>query len=246
MTNVAENPRAVAGHNEPPPTPFEEAKQKIDDLYDEAKGWLDGEPIDSEAKCKAVSTLMGMLRKAKTAADDARKVEAEPFDVGKAEVQTRYNPLKKRADAALDTCKEAQKPWLIAEEKRNKEAAEKARAEADEKARLAREARQTAGADNLAEREKADALYDEAKAADKKAKKAENSKTQSKGLVGRATSLRMNYKPTLTDANAAAKHYWLTRRTDMEAWLLSMAAADVHRGKQKIPGFKIEEIRSVV
>ena len=42
------NQIATIGHNSPPLTPFEIVSKKIDDLYGEAKLWLDGSVVDSE------------------------------------------------------------------------------------------------------------------------------------------------------------------------------------------------------
>ena len=81
-------------HNNPPePTPFEVSRDRIADLYAEAKNWCDGEPIDSEDKAAEVRKLLDMLGEEIRTADARRKTENEPFDAGKAEVQARYNTL---------------------------------------------------------------------------------------------------------------------------------------------------------
>lgn len=229
------NSRIVMGANL---SPFDAAKLEIDDLFAEAEVWLAGDGVSSAAEAEAVETLLDMARTAKKTADEARKVENEPFDTGKAAVQARYNPILKRADIIADTCKTALKPW------REKEAAEKAakadaaRKEADEllvKAALA--IRASSG--NVVEREKAEEALTIAKEADKFA-----SRTEKKATTG--NGLRTTYRAEMRDGVAAARHYWTYARTDMQDFLLSLAERDVRAGKREIPGFNIIEERKAV
>ena len=240
-----ETASSMIGHNNPPLTPFEEAQAEIDGLYDEACGWLDGEAVNRQELADGISELLNLIRKHRKKADDARKTENKPFDDGKAEVQARYNPLLKKADLAMETCKKALVPWLDKLDREKKEAAEKARLEAEEKARAAQEAFQTSAPDNLEEREKAEALLADAKAADTAANKAARDTAKTSGGVGKAVSLRTTYKPILHDPFAAAKHYWQTDRKSIEDLLLSLAGKDVRNGKREIPGFEVIEQKTV-
>ena len=53
----AEAAIAEAGHNNPPEqTPFELVAGRINDLYTEAKNWLDGEPVTTGRVSAASST----------------------------------------------------------------------------------------------------------------------------------------------------------------------------------------------
>lgn len=207
MKNTAMNPRVVVGNNNPP-SPFEEAEKSINDLYEEAAQWMDGAPVTTEEMAEGVTKLINLLRKAKTTADTARKDEAKPFDEGKAAVQAKYNPLLKKADLAIDTCKQALLPYETAKRKAQEEAAAKARAEADAKAKIAREAMEAANQDNLAERARAEEMAEEAKRAERAATAAANQKANTKSGVGRAVGLVTRRVPVVKDYAAAAKHLW--------------------------------------
>lgn len=245
----------LIGHNNPPieiePTPFEMSEVEIGDLYAEAKNWLDGEPVASQAHADALSKLIDDLRKASGLADERRKTENEPFDAGKAEVQARYAPLiadtksiKGKAVLAIDMAKKALAPWLQKLDAEKQAAAAKARAEADEKMRLAQEALRASQVADLEKREAAEALLREAAKSDAAATKAENSKAHATG-GSRAMGLRSVWRAKMTDGRAAAGHYWTTRRAEVDAFFQGMADADVRAGKREIPGFLVLETRVV-
>jgi small-conductance mechanosensitive channel len=219
-------------------TPFEEAKLAIDDLFEEAEVWLTGEGVASAAEADAVEKLLDLARSAKKTADEARKVENEPFDTGKAEVQARYNPILKRADMITDTCKKVLQPWRdkIAAEKAAQ--AEQARKEADEIRRKAEEAIR-ASSGNITARAEAEQLLASAKIAEKDAKRVEKSAVTGNGL-------RTTYRADLSDLSAAIKHYWSTKRPQFEALVCDMAAADVRNGVRQIPGFTVIEERKAI
>ena len=234
---------AAVGHNNPPADPFEAIKVHIDDLYLEARNWLDGDPITTQAQADEVGRLLDMIREAEKAADEARKEENRPFDEGKAAVQAKYAPLiadtkavRGKTVLAAEACKAALAPWRQEQERIKREAAEKARAEAEAAAQAAAAARAAAAADDLAAREAAEAATRQAEQASKVAAKAD--KAASTG-----TGLRSYWSPTLTDGVAAARHYWTTNREGMEAALMTMARADVLAGKRQIPGFDVIEER---
>lgn len=230
------------GHNQGPVelTPYEKASNVIEGLYQEAEGWLDGEPVNSQAMADGISTLLNYLRDAKKHADEARKTEAKPFDDGKKEVQARYKPLLDKADRAADTCKKALAPWLqrIEDEKR---AAEKAaREEADRLRKEAEEAAALADPDNLAAKADAEDRIAAAKEAEKAANRAAKDKAGASGGIGRAVTLRTYYSGEITDASAVAKHYWLTNRAEVMAFFQTLVDADV-RAKRPVPGVTIRE-----
>lgn len=252
------NPRAVKGNNLPPeqidevePTPFEMSEVTIGDLYAEAKNWLDGEPITSQAMADEVSKLIEKLRAEAAVAEERRVTEKKPFDDGAAEVQSRYNRLIEnnakakrygKAWLAINLAKDALAPWLKKLEDEQKAAAEKARKEADEKLRIAQEALRASQVADLEKREQAEALIREAEKAEANATRAESAKAHAKGGA-RAIGLRSVWKATMTDGRAAAAHYWQTRRADVDAFFQGLADAEVHSGKRSIPGFEITEQR---
>lgn len=237
MSAVAElDPRLSIGGNHPPKdlTPFEQSRDEIDGLFEEAGHWLDGSGVNSPEEEDGVEKLLDALRKAKKAADTCRKIENEPFDKGKAEVQARYNPILSKADMAADVCKKALAPYRqrIADEKAA--IAEEARKAADEKRRAAEVALRSSQVADLAGRAEAEALLADAKKAERTASKADKAATT-------GTGLRTTYRTELTDASAAARHYWAARRLHMESFLLQLAKSDVSTGSRSIPGFTITE-----
>jgi hypothetical protein len=233
------------GHNKPP-TPYEQASAKIEDLYGEATYWLDGAAVECQDHADGLSTLLNMIRDARKEADEARKIEAKPFDDGKAEVQARYNPLLKKADLATDACKKAIAPWLDKQAAEKAAAAAESRRIADEKAHAAQEALRATEATNLAEREAAEQLVRDAKKAETTANRAARDTAKAGVGIGRATSLRTSYKPVLADAVVAARHFWATDRQEIEALLIRLAEQEVRNGKREIPGFVIEEVKTAV
>jgi hypothetical protein len=256
LRSVMSEQIAPIGHNNPPedidPTPFEMSEAEISDLCEEAKNFLDGDPITTQEMADAVSKLIDHLRKAAKLADERRIEENRPFDEGKAAVQARYAPLiadtkamKGKAVLAIDIAKKALAPWLQRLEAEKQAAAQAARKIADEAERKANEAIKAARAtDDLAARESAEEMLREAKAADAAAKKSENDKSHAKGGA-RAIGLRSVWRAEMIDGRAAARHYWEERRADVEAFFQSLADADVRAGKRTISGFNIIEDRIV-
>lgn len=238
---------ATIGHNQPPaPTPFELARDEVEELYAEAEGWLDGVAIETKGQADGISTLINLIRDARKKADEARKTENDPFDKGKAEVQARYNPLLKRCDLAVDACKRALEPWLRKEADAKEAAAAEARRIADEKAKAAQEAIRKADLDNLAAREVAEKLVKDAKKAETDANRAVRDTAKAGMGVGRATSLRSVWTPVMTDPVAAIRHYWVADQQAITTFLMTLANADVRNGKREIPGFSVVEKRVVV
>jgi hypothetical protein len=219
-------------------SPFDEVKVAVDDLFEEARHWLDGSEISSEQEAKAVEQLLELARAEYKKTDTARKVENEPFDKGKAAVQAKYNPLLKRAELVADTCKRVLTPWRdrIAREKAEK--AERARKEAEELDAKA-QAAMRASSGNVVERAKAEEQLAIAKDASGFARR--EAKRASEGL-----GLRTSHRVELKDPGAAAQHYWKARPADFQAFLYELAARDVRAGIRSIPGFDVIEEKTAV
>lgn len=247
MSETMELERGI-GDNKPPLTPYEQSLKEINDLYDEAVLWLDGEPVTTQEHADGIGRLVGMLRDAKKLADERRKAEAKPFDDGKAEVQARYNPLiqdkKGKADLAMEVCKKALQPFLDAEQARIDAEAKAAREAAEEAQRKAREALQASQADNLAEREAAEALLTAANKLQATAKKAQGTTAKVSG-TGRALSQRTRYVAEIDDPILVVRHYWKTAQPEIEAFLLSLAQQDVTAGIRNIAGIRVIEEKTV-
>lgn len=153
------NAPATIGHNS---DAFTVARDTVNDALLEARAWCDGAAVADQEQADGLAGILDMLRKASKAADEARKLEAKPFDDGKAEVQARYKPLLTDADRAIDAVKAALATWQAEQKRIADEAARIAREAADKAAREAAEARRAADLANLAEREAADAKLAEA------------------------------------------------------------------------------------
>lgn len=239
---------ATIGHNR---SAFELSQEAIEDLYSEAKLWLDGEPITSQEHADDVQRLMRLIQAAEKEADERRKEEARPHDEAKAEIQARYNALigntktvKGMTVLAIEACKKALTPWLRLVEEENQRKAEAARAEAAEKERVAREAMQSR--QTLEDAERAEALVREAKQAEADARKAGNAKAAAKG-EGRAVTMRDYYAPEITDYVAFARFVWGERQDDMRDFLCVQAAQIVSGGRHSgIPGVKVHHERRPV
>lgn len=248
MTETAAAPGP--GHNRPP-SPFEEIKSKIEMLYEDAKGWLDGFTVATQGQADNLNELINMIREAEKEADALRKAEAKPFDDGKAEVQARYNPLiakgKGKTALALETAKQALTPWLdkLDQEKRAAEA--KAKNEAEEAARKAQEAFRQSDVTDLAAREEAELLAADAKQKDIAARVAAKDKAHAKGGAGRATGLRSYYTPEITDYTAFARWVWHKRKEEMRGFLYEMAEKLVRQNPSvTADGLTVNEERRAV
>ena len=250
MRTIAENPRAVIGANNPPVelTAFDAVKINIDDLYDEAVLWLDGEPITTQDQADALNTLMSRIKDAAKAADDQRVLEKKPHDDAIDEIQGRYNPLisnffsknktSGKAAIAMDAAKKALKPYLDELDRQQQEKARLAREEADRKQREAMEAMRARDSANLAQREEAERLAQEAKFAEATAQRAENAKAHAKG-DGRATGLRTVWKANMIDRKQAAAWVWVDHNEELMTFIQDLADKEVRAGKRQIAGFDI-------
>ncbi|GAA5622032.1 hypothetical protein Brsp04_01914 [Brucella sp. NBRC 12952] len=234
---------AQAGHNNPPTSPYEEIKQEIEDLFDEAKNFADGEAIDNQALADAVTELHDKIHDAGNRADTARKTEAKPHDDAKAEIQARYNKLigntktsgKGKVVLGKEVLQRILTPW------RNKVAAEKeaaakaAREEADRVIREAHEAMQ-ASAGNLEAREQAEELVKEAKQADRWAKREDKAEPT-------GTGLRSVWHCDLVDEGVALDWAYGRAPERFKAVVQAMAEETVRAGMRQVPGFNVREER---
>lgn len=240
---------ATIGHNNPPElSPFDAIKIRIEDLYEEAKQWLDGEPVTTQEQANALNTLENRIREAAKEAEALRKGEVKPLDDAKAEIQERFNALigetktvTGKTVMAIAAIKSALKPYLLELDRQQREAAAKAREIAEAAERAALVAMQTRDAENLAEREEAERLLNEAKALNTAASKAEDAKAHAKG-DGRASGLRSVWRAQMNSPFDAAAWAWKTHRDELTAFVQGLADRDVRDLKARtIPGFNIIE-----
>jgi len=235
------NAPTMIGHNS---SPYIAARDTIADAVGEAREWLDGKPVADKDQADGLAHLLDTLRKAHKAADDARKIEAKPFDDGKAEVQARYKPILTDAERAIDVVKMTLAKWQAAEQRRADEATRIAREAAERAQREVEEARRAADLANLAEREAADRKLAEAERLAKAADKAEAAPVGAKGAyAARRTALvTIHVAASLNDPAAALK--WCKEH---QPHFLKVAVLDmIHKGRwQNVPGVTYETRETV-
>lgn len=226
---------ATIGHNNPPAhlAIFEE----IDDLYNEAKNWADGEPITSEEMHDAITRLYDGLHDAGKRADALRVEEKRPLDDAVKAIQDRYNPYVQPKKGKVDRGKAALgdllAAWRAAVQAKKAEEARKAREEAD---RIAAEAQAAmrASSGNLEEREKAEELLAEAKQVERFARRQDKAATT-------GTGLRSYWVATLTDAGAALDWAYERDPARFTELVQQMANEAVRAGARSVPGFAVTE-----
>jgi hypothetical protein len=224
------------------PPPFETWSLHIEELFEEAGNFLDGEPILTQGQADAVGVLLDALRTAKRDADAERAKEKKPHDDAGKAVQAIWKPLLDKCDLAVSTAKKALTPWLQHLDDIQREAAEKARHEAEEARLAAIEAHRAASTD-LAAAERAEELEKAAAQAQKLANRADKAKPQAMGGA-RAIGLRTSYAAIIDDQRALLNHYAKARPADLIAWLQDQADSDVRAGARNLPGVRVEEIRT--
>jgi hypothetical protein len=248
MTNLA-----VIGHNNPPePTPFDAVKARIDDLYNEATLWLDGEPVKTQGQANALNTLENMIREAANDAEALRKAEVAPLDELKTEIQTRFNVLigdtktvTGKTVKAVAAVKAALKPYLIEIDNRQREEARKAKEEADAAIAEAQAALKQRDAINLGSIERAEQLLSDAEDLKKDAAKLAAAKPQASG-DGRATGLRTTYRAVMTSYREAAAWAYTNKKPEFEIFLADLAAKEVRAGKHvSFQGFDVIKERTI-
>lgn len=234
------NPLAVAGHNQPPKTPFDLLRQELDDLYDEAKNFCDGEPIGSPEMAEAITELHDRIHDCGKRAEELRVEEKKPLDEQIAAIQAKFHPLigntkagKGKVVLGKEACQSLLTPYRtrIAQEK----AAEAARvAAAAEAARVAATEAIRASSGNLAAREEAEELLADAKRLERTAARTFKSATT-------GTGLRTVWKAELVDEAAALDWFYGERPDAFRELIQSLADDAVRRGVRKVPGFSVVE-----
>lgn len=226
-------------------TPFDELEHDIQELYDEAKNWADGEPISSKEQHDAVTEIFKGLQKLGKKAEEMRKTEVKPHDDAKKAVQERFNKLIGDTKSVTGTVVRGKKELntLLAEWRaeqlkiKEAEAAElRAKAEAD---RLEAEEAIRASSGNIEEREKAEELLADAQDTQKMATQFTNKAAKSKGV-------KSVFTPEITDAKLAIKHYWVKDQQPFIDLVNSLAKKDVNAGVRDIAGFKVTETKVAV
>lgn len=240
MNAILPDTHLIGANGPPEPDAFDAIRAHCEDLYAEAKHWLDGATITTDKEAEAVDRLLDMAREAFGTADAQRVKENEPFDKGKAAVQEKFAPLiadTKKVKGAMvrmqEACKAALEPWRKKKAAEAFAAAEAVRLEAAAKAKAAAEAIQ-ASAGNLEARESAEELVKAAEDAQRDAVRATKA-----AITG--TGLTTYYEAVLTAQRDAMLHYMKEQPHEFLALCQRLADIDVRAGKRSIPGFTVEE-----
>ena len=141
----AENPRAVAGGNNPPKdlTPDQNLAGQVNVMEAAVADWL--KSIGGEPRNKAEADTLGnyavKFADFKTTAEAAHKVEKEPHLIAGREVDAKWFAIRDRAAAVRKRCLDIVGKWIKTEQTKRAEEARKANEEA---ARLRAEQAKTA------------------------------------------------------------------------------------------------------
>ena len=238
----AGDPQKAAESTDNDPPIFDRLSMRIEEHFEEARNWLDGEPIANEDQATAVTALKGTLKELADLAEKSRKDEKEPHLTAGREVDAKWKPVIEMADKAVKVAQRALTPWLQAVEAENARKAEEARrAAAAEEQRLremheaARRSSDMADEDQIEQQEQA--VKDAARAAREAAKAPAVVRTG----AGKAT-LRTIWHVKAND-HRALLNYYLTERPDvaqeLREWLYERAQKDVRGGARVIPGCSI-------
>ena len=230
------NPIAIIPktHNQ---DPTEAALQAIQDLFDEAKNWADGQPIDSQEMHDAITDLKAQLHEAGKVAEELRVAAKKPHDDAIAVIQAKFNPFVQAKKGKVDMGKAALDELLAAWRRRvaDEKAAEARRiAEEAAAAKAAADAAIQASSGNLAAREEAESLLADAKRLEKSAKRADKAATTGTGLVTRWVAV--------LDDEALALDWAYGRAKDEFLAVVQRNADEVVRaGVRQVPGFVVKE-----
>jgi hypothetical protein len=235
----------IGGNNPPEPTPFEVVRNSVDAVFEEAKHWLDGGKVQSQAEADAIAELLSLARQTDKDASKAKEEEKRPYlDANKA-IEERFKPVVSRIVLIADACKAALRPWEEQQEALRRQAAESARKAADEKAAAAQAAVRAALQAGIEEREAAERLLRESKQAAATATKAENAKSTTK-VGGRTVSMRTTYRAVISDPVEFIRFAWKDNLVEITEALRVIAQREVSAGKRTLPGVTISEERSAV
>lgn len=241
------DPGPGVGHNRPPTdhtAVWEERQARTNDLVETANVWLaECEAITSEGQAERATDLLTLLRKGHKSNEAARTDQTKPLRDQVELVNGRFKTLGSMLTIAGDGIKSLLKPWI---EQKEADRQAKERAEREAAARLEREAEeQRRAATTIQAQVAAEEATEAAKAASDQADITARATVGVKGEVAqRATGLRGQWKATkITDLEAALEHY--STKPEVQDLLLRLASADARRGRRRIPGFKVEKIRSL-
>jgi len=224
------------------PPPYEAISLQLEELIEEAKNFLDGEPITTQQQADDIGLLMTNIRKLAKEADTQRMAEQKPAQDEIKKSQAKWKPLLSQCDTATDIAKKALVPWLTKLDEEKQAKAKALRETADAQLKAAQEALCT---DDLSAKLDAEEALKEAQKADRIANAAAKEKAQAQG-VGRAVGLRTVTDVEMTDPLAFGKWLWNNRRDEYLEMLAGVADSMKECKHLKIPGLIFHERKVAV
>lgn len=208
--------------------PSDPHRDNIDDLFEEARTWIDGSKIENQATADKIAILLDMARKAANAADESRIEEKKPHDLAGKEIQARYGPILDRAALITIGCKKLLTEW------RDQLAAQQER-EAAEQRRIAEAARVEAErvADVAKGSIEAEAV---AKGAAEIAERFEKQATKLEKNAGRGLRMRTVRSGEIVDLKEVIAHFYRAERKWMQQTMQTRVDAELKRSSTPIPG----------
>ncbi len=213
----------MPGHNNPPP--LELHSLAIEELFELANGLTGIETDEQEADA---DQLLDEIRKAKKAADEARKIEKQPHLDASRRIDEAYRAPLLRADLAVDHVKRLLTPYRVARQARLDKEAEDLRKAAQE-ANLA--AQEAFSSDDL-----------EAKlGAEGELRRSRIATAQANKIDRAAKGLRTSWEAEIVDHRAALNYYVKREPQAFIGLIKNLADRDARGARQPVPGIVYHE-----
>jgi hypothetical protein len=242
-------PIAGPGHNRPPEDEFDKLVARVNDLVATANRWATERPVinDGEiaAKCQdfldQIGSDAGKGSGELGKLEASRKAEKRPHIEANAEIDKRYEPLKRLLNAVKAVLAPRRADWLRREQARIDEERRQREAEAQRKLQEAEEARRKAEAGTgevIQNIVAAETLEAEAATALKAVEQAP-ARAQVRGEYGRRSrGLRTVWYAEVTNYDALYLH--LFENKDLRAEMVRLANAEVRAGARAVPGCDVK------
>jgi len=225
--------KALIGDNNPPDE-FKSITKEVNDLYQTAIDFLNGDPIITQKLADSVEKILVLTKDVAKRANELREYEAYPHNEAKNAIQAKYAPLIAKTKSttgkthlAIKACKDALLPWKKLLQEKKDEEARIAREEAESKQK---EAVTALIASSLEDREEAEKLVKEANASKAKAKRISNDKVK---------GMRTIWNVKVINPVELMRHYWKTQPVMLGEYAKGLAEQDVRLGIRSIPGCEI-------
>ncbi len=244
MSTTTEEPGI--GHNLP--DAYSETLTRVEALIDTANKWIETvDEINTEDRAGRAKDFRDQLRSMKQKFKPERDEMTKPFREKVAAINAKYSALEPYIDKAFDHLSRLLAPWFdkldkqkAAAEAEAREKAERKRAEAEDLRRQAEEGKGSTIQTEVA----ADQAEKDAAAAEKEARQIARAKV---GVMGdyskRSTGTRTTWKATVTDIDKAFDHFRDHKK--VKELLESLGSAEARGGRRRLPGFKIEAVKSL-